>query len=60
MYAINSGGVKLMRYLLVLLFIFLVGCSEKDKVLTEKITLTQGDLYGYELNTVNVFEGIHI
>ena len=58
MYAINSGGVKLMRYLLALLFIFLVGCSEKDKVLTEKITLTQGDLYGYELNTVNVFEGI--
>ena len=58
MYAINSGGVKLMRYLLALLFIFLVGCAEKDKVLTEKITLTQGDLYGYELNTVNVFEGI--
>ena len=58
MYAINSGGVKLMRYLLALLFIFLVGCSEKDKVLTEKIKLTQGDLYGYELNTVNVFEGI--
>ena len=47
MYAINSGGVKLMRYLLAFLFIFLVGCSEKDKVLTEKITLTQGDLYGY-------------
>ena len=47
-----------MKYLCALLFIFLVGCAEKDKVLTEKITISQGDIYGYEGNAVNIFEGI--
>ena len=47
-----------MRFLSVVLIIFLVSCSEKEPVLTNQISINQGTLYGYENSDVNVYEGI--
>ena len=47
-----------MRFLSVVLIIFLVSCSEKEPVLTNQILINQGTLYGYENSDVNVYEGI--